>query len=280
MARTVSGAWRGALDTWAFWLRTQGHAETTIRARVEHISTYARSCGIESPWEVTTDDLVDWIGQRDWAQETRRSRRQSFVLFYRWGVERRLVDMSPAEALPRVRAGAPNPHPLPARMFDRAVARVDDRTALMMRLGFEVGMRRGEIAQVHVRDLIQDEGGWSLLVHGKGRKQRVVPLTDELSRAIRTACLAGGGWCFPGKIDGHMSPRRVGELLGEALPETWTGHALRHGFATDLLHHGVDLRTIQILLGHASLATTERYTKPRDDAPREAVQALRARRAG
>jgi len=280
MARTVSGAWRGAITGWTPWLRAHGQAETTIRARVEHISTFARSCGVDDPWSVTTTDIVEWAGVRDWAQETRRSRRQSFVMFYRWALSRGFVSTSPAEDLPRITAATANPHPLPAPMFDRAVSDLDPRTTLMMRLGFEAGMRRGEIAQVHLRDLIQDDLGWSLLVHGKGRKDRVVPLNDSLALAIRKACLAGGGYAFPGKINGHLSPRRVGELLGEALPEGWTGHSLRHGFATDLLHHGVDLRTIQILLGHASLATTERYTKPRDDAPREAVRALRDRRAG
>jgi len=281
MSRTVSGAWRGALDTWAYWLRAQGHAETTIRARVEHLTTFARSCAIDDPWQVTTDDLIDWIGQRDWMQETRRSRRQSFVLFYRWGVERRTIDLSPAEALPRVRAAAPNPRPITPTAFDLAIATSAPRVGLMLRLGFEAGLRRGEMAQVHTRDLINEgHGDWSLTVHGKGRKNRVVPLNDSLALAIRTACLSGNGWCFPGDIAGHLSPRYIGKLLTRALPEGWTGHTLRHGFATDLLRHDVDLRTIQILLGHASLATTERYTKPRDEAPREAVRALRDRRTG
>jgi len=214
-------------------------------------------------------------------QETRRSRRQSFVLFYRWGVERRYIATSPAEALPRVRAASPNPRPIAPIAFDYAIATSGPRVGLMLRLGFEAGLRRGEMAVVHTRDLINEgRGDWSLTVHGKGRKNRVVPLNDSLALVLRAACLAGGGWCFPGDINGHLSPRYVGKLLTRALPEGWTGHTLRHGFATDLLRNDVDLRTIQNLLGHASLATTERYTKPRDEAPREAVRALRARRTG
>ncbi|UPU89749.1 tyrosine-type recombinase/integrase [Demequina sp. TMPB413] len=136
------------------------------------------------------------------------------------------------------------------------------------------------MALVHARDLVHDAGGWTLTVHGKGAKDRDVPLNPSLALAIRKACLAGGGWCFPGSDHGHLSPRWVGKLLTRALPNPWTAHTLRHAFGTELLRLGVDLRTIQYLLGHSSVATTQRYTKPADDAPRAAITALRDRYAG
>lgn len=98
---------------------------------------------------------------------------------------------------------------------------------LILRLGAQAGLRRGEIAQIHAHDLSRDLLGWSLLVHGK--------------------------------INGHLSARRVGELAAEALPAPWTLHTLRHRFATRAYEATGDLVTVSRLLGHASVATTQRY---------------------
>ena len=84
-----------------------------------------------------------------------------------------------------------------------------------------------------------------------------MPLTDDLASAVRLAC--GGGWMLPGQINGHLSARRVGELAAEALPAPWTLHTLRHRFATRAYDATGDLVTVSRLLGHASVATTQRY---------------------
>src|SRR5690606_34840174 len=92
-------------------------------------------------------------------------------------------------------------------------------------------LRRSEIAQVHpARDLRQDLVGWSLVAHGKGRKIRLVPLTPRLALDLRAL---GDGFAFPGAIDGHLSPRRVYELVDAVLDGHWSLHNLRHSFATN-----------------------------------------------
>jgi integrase/recombinase XerC len=109
-------------------------------------------------------------------------------------------------------------------------------------------------------------------VTGKGGKQRIVPVLGIVRDAIGAylaACPYDGGArgpLFLGARGGRLDPavaqkqvRRLRALLG--LPETATPHALRHSFATHLLAGGGDLRTIQELLGHASLSTTQRYTE-------------------
>jgi len=132
----------------------------------------------------------------------------------------------------------------------------DPRTGLILRLAAECGLRRAEIAVIHTRDLIEDLLGWSLLVHGKGRKQRIVPLTDGIAAQLREL---EPGYVFPGQIDGHLSPRRVGELATVVLDDSWTLHTLRHRFATRTYSIDHDTFAVQELLGHASAETTRRY---------------------
>ena len=113
--------------------------------------------------------------------------------------------------------------------------------------------------------------GETLVIDGKGGKQRVVPVLPVVRSAIDEYLAAcpfkrPGGPLFLGARGGRLNPgvvqRQMRQLrAGLGLPETATPHALRHSFATHLLGAGGDLRTIQELLGHASLSTTQRYTR-------------------
>jgi integrase/recombinase XerC len=140
-------------------------------------------------------------------------------------------------------------------------------TALLLLL-YGAGLRIGEALGLAQRDAPQ---GATLTVTGKGNKQRVVPILPVIAEAVavyREACpfqpapdgplsvSARGKRLNPGVVQRRMRILRA--QLG--LPETATPHALRHSFATHLLAGGGDLRTIQELLGHASLSTTQRYT--------------------
>ena len=142
------------------------------------------------------------------------------------------------------------------------------RDAAILTLLYGAGLRIGEALSLARRDA---PAGPALRVHGKGNKERVVPLLPVVVDAVADyldACphaLAPDGPLFVGKRGKRLQPsqvqaslRAVRRALG--LPETATPHALRHSFATHLLAGGGDLRTIQELLGHASLSTTQRYT--------------------
>ncbi len=145
------------------------------------------------------------------------------------------------------------------------IAKRDIALALML---YGCGMRIGE-ALALTRE--QAPKGQAMVITGKGNKQRVAPVLPVVVEAVKDyldACPhfidadeplfvgARGGPLNPGVAQRQM--RRVRALLG--LPDTVTPHALRHSFATHLLAGGGDLRTIQELLGHASLSTTQRYT--------------------
>lgn len=144
------------------------------------------------------------------------------------------------------------------------------RNAAVLTLLYGCGLRIGEALALDGANL-RDPSQRSLSVIGKGGKTRLVPLLPVVFEAIesyRDLCpyeLAPGTALFRGARGGPLQPavlqrdmRRLRSALD--LPETATPHALRHSFATHLLGSGGDLRTIQELLGHASLSTTQVYT--------------------
>lgn len=145
---------------------------------------------------------------------------------------------------------------------------IGKRDRALLKLLYGSGLRLSEALNLDVRDLPQ---GDTLVITGKGSKQRVVPILDVVKRDIETYVKASPfpmspqSPLFLGARGGRLNPaiaqavvRRVRAMLN--LPDTVTPHALRHSFATHLLAGGGDLRTIQELLGHASLSTTQRYT--------------------
>ena len=152
---------------------------------------------------------------------------------------------------------------------------IDLRDSAVLLLLYGAGLRIGEalgLTKATVEELLR-AGRDTLTVTGKGNKTRLVPLLPqaiEALRAYRDACpfmaaLAPRETFFLGARGGPLDPaivqKRVREIRhGLGLPDSVTPHALRHSFATHLLGAGGDLRTIQELLGHASLSTTQRYT--------------------
>ena len=270
MIKDVPSAWVDAIEQLTDHLNAGGAPATTIATRRALLSRVGRCLGGD-PFTVNGDDLVTWCGRQDWAVETRRAYRGTLLLFYRWAVTTGRAEANPADELPRVRAAAPSPRPCPEIAYREALARAGDRERVILRLAAEAGLRRAEVARVHSDDLIEDLEGWSLIVHGKGGRQRVVPLTDSLAAAVRSR---GQGWAFPGRMDGHLSPRWVGKVVTRLLPGEATMHQLRHRFATRAYNVDRDMFTVQELLGHASPATTRRYVMVPRSALRDTVRAV------
>jgi integrase len=196
------------------------------------------------------------------------------VSFFDWCISNAIVDTNPATGLPAVRGDTPRPRPATDDIWQDLIATAPARELLMIRLAGEAGLRRGEVALCHRNDLIEDPRGSSLIVHGKGRKQRVVPITDSLAKAIRAYCQHG--FLFPGQIDGHLSVQYVGTQIGRLMPPGYTMHTLRHLFASRAYRGSRNLRAVQMLLGHASVATTERYCAVDDSEIRAAMESASA----
>lgn len=265
----VPDAWGAALDRWELFLRSGGRSVRTIETRVRHVRQVARGLGIESPRDVSSDALMEYLGAQVWAAETRHGYYESLRLFFRW----LMPTSSPAEWLPVVPRHGGAPRPVPLDVLHDAMGAADARTRLILCLGACAGLRASEISAVHGRDVVEDACGVSLTVAGKGGRVRLVPLASWLARSVVSACTAGGGWCFPSKYGGHISGAHISKLAAEVLRDGWTLHTLRHRFATAAYSAERDLLAVQRLLGHASVATTQRYAAPPDEALRRAIDA-------
>lgn len=270
-------AWEAAVSEWLENGRTVlGWRPDTARTRREHLVHLARGIEVPNPWAVTEKALLVWWHAQRWAAETRRGKRASLRGFYSWGAEAGHVERSPALRLPRVKPTSPNVQPVDDHAYRLARVAASHRERLMLRLALEVGLRRGEVARVHSNDLERDLGGWSLVVHGKGGKDRLVPLGTELAAELRAL---PPGWAFPGDDGGHLSPRWVGTLIGRLLPEGYTMHGLRHRFGTDAWEVEGDLAIVQELLGHSSVNTTRLYVHVPKARLRATVEEATRRRA-
>ena len=222
---------------------------------------------------MTADRLIAWLGAQDWATETRRSYRGALRGFLRWAYRTKRIPNHLADELPAVREHRGAPRPTPDSVWREALMAAEPRVRLMLRLAAEAGLRRGEVSRVHTRDLIEGIDGPQLLVHGKGGKQRIVPISDSLADAIRAQAPAGG-WLFPNDDNSsHVSAPWIGTLVSAVLPPDWTMHTLRHRFASRAYRGTRNLRAVQMLLGHESINTTQRYTAVDDGELRAAAMA-------
>jgi len=261
--------WDEPINAWLGSLAVAKAAPLTIEKRQYHLARLAWAFRTATPWELTTEQIAVWLISNGWGKSTIRSFRSGVSAFYSWGVKAGRTEENPAAELPRVRPADPVPRPADPVAVAQALAKCDDRVRLMIRLADECGLRRREVACVHTRDLIHVDCGWELVIHGKGDKERIAHITDSLAAAIRNH--VKDGFLFPGKIDGHLSPYRVGELVANALEHKYTMHQLRHLFATEILSDTKDVRMVQQLLGHANLNSTTVYLAVAAGPARDAV---------
>lgn len=264
-------AWEGSISSWLIWLSASGAPLTTQRLRRGHIRMVAHRSSTRGPAELTLAMLVMICSAEDWSREHRRGVRRSIISFLEWAQREKLVPANVGNGLPRVPSGPPNPRPYPDRLWRQLLVVAGGRERMMIRLAGEMGMRRAEVAVCRREDLTEDLTGYHLLIHGKGGKQRLVPMPDKLAEDFMDFC--PGGYLFPGNDNGHLSPMAVGKLVADLMPQGWSMHKLRHRFASRSLSRTDDLLTLRDALGHTSVATTQIYTKPAEGKLRRLMEA-------
>jgi len=201
--------------------------------------------------------------------------------FFRFLLAERLREDDPASTLDSPRLGRPLPKVMSRvevdRLIEAAQARGGEdggRMETLLEILYGSGLRVSELVALPLAAAERDPT--MLVVRGKGDKDRQVPLSDPARAAIakwlhmRAGALAEGEtsrYLFPSRgRTGHLTRQRFAQLLKEAAlaagidPARVSPHVLRHAFASHLLEAGADLRSVQLMLGHADIATTQIYT--------------------
>lgn len=261
----------------------RGRARLTLRA-YRDILGEARAFFGKDWGAVTADDargLLYDLSRRGYARAHVRQHISALRSFYRFLLKENAVGASPMQglALPKLERRLPRFMTLeqvetllaaPLRMPrpKQAAAWAAFRDAALLETAYGAGMRVSELAGLDVEDWDAEMG--TFRVRGKGGRTRLCPVgepaTEAIGRYLDASNHPGRGALFLNKTrKGRLTVVAIGQLLKKylafsGLDAKITPHKLRHSFATHLLERGADLRSVQELLGHASLSTTQVYT--------------------
>lgn len=269
--------------------RERGLSPHTVRAYLGDLTSLlgflAERRGRTDVGETTLADLRAWLaamtGDGGVAKSTVARRAVAVRGFFGWAVKRGLLQSNPALRLMAPRRDKTLPGVLRApeagAMLDIAAVAADDEDPLHLRdlaaleLLYATGIRVGELVALDIDDV--DLAGGVLRVMGKGGKERVVPFGTPARAAVqrwlgaRPALVrdTSGPALLLGRRGSRADQRQIREVVHRMTAEvdgapSLAPHGLRHSAATHLLEGGADLRLVQELLGHASLATTQIYT--------------------
>lgn len=231
---------------------------------------------------IETLDLRGYIAamtEAGYAKTTIARRMASLRSFFRFGQREGWAKTNPAKPLRNPRKPRSLPHFLSSEEIERLLAAPGQKDAFALRdraileVLYSAGLRVSELAGLNDGDL--DLTGGLLRVRGKGRRERMSPIGSFATHALRqwlaerilspkekSGALSP---VFTNKFGRRLTTRSVGRMLEKYLKQTGldrrtTPHTLRHSFATHLLDRGADIRSVQELLGHKSLITTQIYT--------------------
>ena len=253
----------------------------TLKAYRQALTAFRAESKI--PWKkCTADDFrahLFTVMKREQARSYVRLQFSALRTFYRFLVERKKLQRNPVRELQLPKTEKKLPLVLTRSQIEELLAtplKIDKnrsaptwmplRDVAIMELFYSSGLRLSELAALDVSDV--DLYTESVRVFGKGRKERICPVGLPALEAIshyRAAANVHSGPLFISKARRRMSTRSIWLILKRylrhtSIPISISPHKLRHSFATHLLDRGADLRSVQALLGHASLSTTQIYT--------------------
>ncbi len=234
------------------------------------------------------------LDERGLASSSMQRKRSAVRQFYRFCVAENICYNDPSRKIAAARKGLKLPKILSRDEVEALIQATEAkdpnggiRLRCLIEMAYASGMRISELVSLRLDAVVRDPA--FLIIKGKGGVERLVPLNPSARAAVKTYLDIRGAFLqskdqanpflFASRgADGHLTRRRVGQLLDEAAinagidPARVSPHVLRHAFATHLLEGGADLRTVQTLLGHADISTTQIYTHVANERLREVVE--------
>jgi len=263
------------LDAWTATMRAEGLAERTIDARLSAVRLCSRAAGRPAT-ELTEQDIIDWLAEPRLSPGTRQKYHGSLRAWSRYLVRVGVRLDDPTADLRTPRVPRRQPRPVADEHLEAILcSRMHHRTRVMIHLMAYEGLRRHEVAKLRGEDL--DLLAGTLTIVGKGGVRAEIPLHTVILEDART--MPRHGWWFPSYVDPTrpVKAHSVGGVVARAMRRAdvdATGHQLRHWYGTGLLGSGVDVRIVQELMRHASLATTALYTRVHADQQRAGLARL------
>ncbi len=263
----LEGLTPGQRALWAHvdHLHLRGLVQSHITARRQTVERLEAFLG-HDVLEATPAEL------RQWAQRMPRSTPRSryaainnVTNFYRWCLDHGHLSVDPSRRLPTPKLPRLLPRPIPEDDLRKALDQAPTpRVRAYLVLAAYAGLRCTEIAALSRHDVLDRADPPVLIAHGKGNKDRVVPMCRTVIEALNAHGMPSRGPIF-GRIDGQpgqVSAPRVSKMMGQYLAELGIDgrmHTLRHRFATETYRLSQDIRVVQELLGHESPQTTAGY---------------------
>lgn len=296
--KTVGGTMQAATTRFLRYLQVERNAsELTIKAYREDLTTVLEFLGGESghvprPAEITPLQLRQYVSalhEAGYAKSSVARHLASLRSFFRFAQREGLADQNPAKPLRNPRPDRALPHFLTTDEILQLLDAPPKSKPLGMRdhaileTMYSTGIRVSELVATNDDDLDMETG--LLRVRGKGRRERLAPLGSHAVRAVKNwlsvRCTNGHSDVpqptFLNRFGKRLTTRSVARMLEKYLKQTsldlrTSPHTLRHSFATHLLDRGADIRSVQELLGHKSLVTTQIYTHVSTAGLREAYE--------
>lgn len=277
----------------------RGASANTLEAYGRDVEEFLTYCGGLALKEISRDDVgdfVQYLGREGRSPKTVARKLSVVREFFKFLYTEKDIKDNPAADVLTPKQEKPLPKFLSEDEIKRLIAAAKEcsgpkgrQMTAMLELMYASGLRVSELVSLPENCINFDRR--QVFVRGKGSKERVVPVAPAAIQAVfdyleQRDCFIREGrrsiWLFPSKSSrsGHISRdtffRRLKELAVKAgiYPSRVTPHVLRHSFATHLLNHNADLRSVQKMLGHESINTTEIYTHILSDKLLETVQKL------
>lgn len=269
--------WEAAFAAFELYERAKNLSPRTIQNRAWVMNATAKALN-KGPLDVMIEDLRSRL-TRGVSASSMQSETSDYKVFFRFLAESGFRSDDLGKSLPTVRAPKRKPRPYTTAQIAALLSTgAYSHTRAMILLAFFQGFRASEVAAVHGQDL--DIEANFIRVIGKGGKHSTLPLHPAVRKIAEN--MPTDDWWFPARNNagGHIKSKSVSDLMTRAklragiTNERLTGHSLRHSFGTELVRAGVDLRTVQELMRHETLQTTELYTEINEDQMRDGLSRL------